>query len=79
MIKLQDKESGLALDSITEAQLKFLIDQLEEESDNDQDYYVNQTTIDLFENVAGADPALITLLRHALNGREEMEIVWSRS
>lgn len=79
MIKLKDKDTGLALDSITEGQLKFLIDQLEEESDEDQDYYVNQTTVDLFETADGADPALIAILRKALNGKEEMEIIWSRT
>ncbi|OGB23970.1 MAG: galactosyldiacylglycerol synthase [Burkholderiales bacterium RIFCSPLOWO2_02_FULL_57_36] len=79
MIKLKDKDTGLALDSITEEHLKFLVDQLEEESDEDQDYYLNQTTVDLFAAVDGADPALIDVLRKALNGREEMEIVWSRT
>lgn len=79
MIKLKDKDTGLALDSITEDHLKFLIDQLEEESGEDQDYYLNQTTVDLFAAVEGADPVLISVLRKALNGREEMEIVWSRT
>jgi hypothetical protein len=79
MIKLKDKDTGLALDSITEGQLQFLIDQLEEESNGDQDYCVNQITIDLFKKAAGADPSLIPLLRTALNGREEMEIIWSRA
>jgi len=78
MINLTDKDTGAALGSITEEQLKFLADQLEEESGDDQDYYINKDTIDMFEEADG-DPALISTLRNALDGREEMEIVWSRA
>lgn len=77
MIKIYDKENGAWLGTIDEKQLQFLIGQLEEESSVDQDYYINETTLDLFQG-AGADPALITMLRAALNGRAEMEIRWSR-
>ena len=77
MVKIYDKENGAWLGAIDEKQLQFLIDQLEEESGDDQDYYINETTLDIFQE-AGADPALITMLRAALNGRTEMEIRWSR-
>jgi hypothetical protein len=49
-----------------------------EESSKDQDYYINETTVDLFEQ-RGADAGLVRLLRGALKGRSEMEIRWSRS
>lgn len=78
MIKLHDKESGLEIGTLTEDNLQFLIDQLEEESGEDQDYYINETTIDIFEE-DGADKDLVALLRGALNGRTEMEVRWSRS
>ena len=78
MVKVYDSESGALLGSISEKQLQFLIDQLEEESSEDRDYYINEITIDMFEE-AGADPALVTLLRGALNGRTEMEIRWSHN
>lgn len=77
MIELRDKETGAALGTITEQHLQFLVDQLEEETAGDVDYYLNATTIDLFEE-NGADPALVALLRKALGSREEMEIQWSR-
>jgi processive 1,2-diacylglycerol beta-glucosyltransferase len=77
MIQLHDKDSGARIGTITEAQLQFLIDQLEEETRDDQDYYINDTTLDLFEQ-QGADKALVALLRKALAGRNEMEIRWSR-
>ena len=62
MIQLYDRETGASLGAITEEQLQFLADQLEEESPQDQDYYINEPTLDAFEE-AGADPALVALLQ----------------
>ena len=78
MIQLTDKDTGAPLGTISEEQLQYLIDHLEEESSDDQDYYINETTVDLCEQ-HGADKALVALLRSALEGRREMEIRWSRS
>ena len=77
MIQLHEKETGVFVGTITDAQLQFLIDQLEEESTDDTDYYIDQTTLDLFEEV-GAEVDLLALLRQALGTREGIEIVWSR-
>ena len=77
MIKLYDKDTRVFLGTITEVQLQFLIDQLEEESTEDTDYYMNQATLDLFEEV-GADADLLALLRQALGTREDIEIQWVR-
>jgi processive 1,2-diacylglycerol beta-glucosyltransferase len=66
------------LGTITNAQLQFLIDQLEEESTDDTDYYIDRATLDLFEE-AGAEANLLALLRQALGTREGIEIVWSRA
>ena len=76
MIQLYDKETGKALGAITDAQLKFLVAQLEEEGRKDRDYYINRDTLDGFER-AGADAALMALLRGAMGERDEMEIRWS--
>lgn len=76
MIELRDKETGAQLGEITEAQLKFLTDQLEEETSDDRDYYINKATLEMFGG-QGADPGLLELLRTALGGREEMELAWS--
>ena len=78
MIQLYDKDTGAPLGAITEEHLQFLADQLEEESPEDQDYYINAPTLDAFEE-AGADPALLAMLRRALGEREEMEIRWTRA
>lgn len=78
MIQLHDKDTGARIGTISEENLKFLVDQLEEESDDDKDYYINETTIDNFEE-SGADRELVSLLRSALGSRTEMEIRWSRT
>jgi hypothetical protein len=77
MIKIYDSENGAWLGTIDENQLQFLIDQLEEESSQDHYYYISEATLDMLQE-RGADPALIAMLRAALNERTEMEIRWSR-
>jgi hypothetical protein len=77
MIQLHEKETGVFLGTITDAQLQFLIDQLEEESPDDRDYYIDHATLDLLEAV-GAEADLLGLLRQALGTRAGIEIVWSR-
>ena len=77
MIEIRNKETGIVLGSITEDQLNFLIDQLEEEHSEDRDYYINRHTVEQFAS-HGADEALLKLLRDALGDREDVEIEWSR-
>lgn len=77
MIKLYDLETKALIGEISEAQLSFLADQMEEESLEDRDYYLNRATLDMFEQ-AGGDPALITMLRQAMGDRKEMDIMWER-
>jgi processive 1,2-diacylglycerol beta-glucosyltransferase len=78
MIELRDKDKGTVIGSISEEQLQFLIDQLEEESEEDTDYYINRVTLEMFEK-RGIDPQLLDILRRALGQRDDMEIEWSRS
>jgi processive 1,2-diacylglycerol beta-glucosyltransferase len=78
MVKLFDKENGTFLGTITDAQLKYLIDQLEEEDLEDRDYAITPMTLSLFEG-EGADPVLLSVLRNALGDREEMTIIWEES
>jgi len=77
VIELFDNDTGAPLGAITDPQLQFLIDQLEEESADDTDYYISRDTLDIFEE-QGADPALLSLLRSALGARDDMEIRWER-
>jgi hypothetical protein len=77
MIHLREKGTNTPLGSISEEQLQYLIDQLEEEWLEDQDYAITSLLLDSFE-ASGADPALVSLLRDALGDRGEIEIVWGR-
>jgi processive 1,2-diacylglycerol beta-glucosyltransferase len=77
MITLTEKDTNKPLGAITETQLQFLIDQLEEEWLEDNDYCITTLLLDVFEADA-ADPELVSLLRNALAGRDEVNIVWNK-
>lgn len=77
-IRLYNNETGEVLADITEEHLQFLQDHLEEESSTDQDYYIDQATLDLFEQ-AGADSTLLSILRQAIGPQEGIDIRWSRA
>lgn len=78
MINLYNNETGEAVGTINLKQLTFLIDQLEEESTKDRDYYINRATLDMFE-AQGADPELMSVLRTALGNQDEMELRWQHT
>jgi len=73
MIALYDVTSGAKVGRITESQLQALIDWMEEESIEDRDYYLTAEDCELMEE-QGIDPTLITVLREALKGREDMDL-----
>ena len=77
MIDLFNAETNELLGSITEPDLQVLIDRLEEESSEDQDYYINADTIDLLGDGRATDH-LLNLLRTALGSKEGVEIRWKR-
>jgi hypothetical protein len=78
MVNLYDVASGQPCGTITEEHLRFMMAQLEEESQEDNDYYLNAATLDLFE-AQGADPTLLETLRNALGSREDMDLRWERA
>jgi len=78
MIILKDKEKNCQIGTINQDQLQFLIDQLEEESSTDQDYYINLETLEMFEK-NGIDQELLKILKDAIGSREDMEIEWLRT
>jgi hypothetical protein len=55
---------------ITENQLDFLTENLEEELEEEEEYWVNQATIDYLRD-QGADEGLLQLLAKAVAGSEE--------
>jgi processive 1,2-diacylglycerol beta-glucosyltransferase len=77
MIELYNEATGALIGEITEDQLRFLVGELEEESLEDVDYYLSEATVDMLE-ADRADPALIRLLRQALDDHGEVDILWKR-
>ena len=77
MIQLYNEETGALIGEITAEQLRFLVDELEEDSLEDVDYYLSGATVDMLE-ADGADPELILLLRKALDEHGEVDILWKR-
>ena len=60
---------------ITDKQLQFLVDQLEEEHDEDQDYFLDRDTLELLSD-NGIDPDLLAMLERALGDDDSMDIAW---
>jgi hypothetical protein len=77
MIDVYDNATNVLIGSITEADLKVLRDGLEEESEDDRDYYIDQPTIDVLGD-GRATEHLMMLLRKALGSAEGVEIRWER-
>jgi processive 1,2-diacylglycerol beta-glucosyltransferase len=78
VVQLFDNDTNRLLGTITDEQLQFLADQLEEESADDTDYYITADTLDLLAG-AGGDAELMRVLREALGERDGVEIHWVRS
>jgi hypothetical protein len=77
MIDLHNATANQLLGSITEADLKVLVDKLEEESSEDRDYYIDTATIDYLADGRATDH-LVHLLRTAVGSGEGVEIRWAR-
>ena len=75
MIEIFDRETGSKVGRISEEQLDFLIANLEEESNRDQDYYIDGATIEGLVG-KGMDGELTDLLKKTLGKRAGMEIIW---
>ena len=73
MIDLYNASTNQLIGSITDADLQVLVDALKEESLQDQDYYINQATIDLLAD-GRATIHLMELLRQALGSSEGVDI-----
>ena len=73
LFRLVDLEHDQEIGIITEDQVQFLIENLEEGGIEDQDYYIDEETYDfLAEN--GCEKELLELLAETLEGRDEIDI-----
>lgn len=77
MVKLYDAETSASVGEITEGQLQFLIDHLEETTTDDQDYWIDVPTLAMLRN-EGADAELVEILAKGLGGRPGYEVRWER-
>ena len=77
MIDLYNATANQLLGSITESDLKVLVDALEEEGLQDQDYYIDAATIDVIAD-GKATEHLVGLLRKAVGAGDGVDIRWQR-
>ena len=77
MIKIFNKETNESLGRISETDLQFLADHLEEESIHDQDYYILRETLDRFPQ-QGASAKLMEVLNGGIRNGNAIEIRWER-
>lgn len=75
MPKLIRLDTGDDIGTISDDQLKFLVEQLEEEHDEDKDYFIDRDTIELLSD-NGADPELLAMLEKSMGDDDQMDIAW---
>ena len=75
MPRLIRLDTGDEIGTIDDKQLQFLVSQLEEEHDDDKDYFIDRDTLELLSD-NGCDPELLALLEKGLAGDDEMDISW---
>jgi len=72
LIRLDTNET---IGEITQAQLQFLVAQLEEEDSDDTDYFIDRDTLELLSD-NGADPELLAIIEKAMGDDDEIDIAW---
>lgn len=77
MIDLYNSATNVLIGTITEADLQVLMDALEEESADDQDYFIDQATIDVIGDGRATDH-LLGLLKKAVGTSDGVDIRWTR-
>lgn len=77
MPRLFLKEGDRLLGAITDADVKLLIDELEETELADDDYFIDGATVDILES-AGASSGLVSLLRGAIGDGEGVDFRWEK-
>jgi hypothetical protein len=78
MIELREKSTDEYLGTISEGELRVLIEALEEESADDRDYYIDSDTVQMLED-EGAPSGLVALLRKIVGVNEGIEFHWRRT
>lgn len=74
-VQLFEKGVERPVFTVTDQQFDFLVEELEEESTTDTDYYMDEATIEMLQD-DGADDELLVALRSLLAGRDGIEVAW---
>ena len=75
MPRLIRLDTGDEIGTITEAQQAFLVTQLEDEHEDDTDYYIDRETLELLSDNDG-DPELLAMLEKSLGLDDSMGIAF---
>ena len=76
MVDLFNVETNQLIGTVDDADLQALADALEEESSDDNDYFINADTVDMLAGQASAN--LVELLRAAVGTSDGVEVRWVR-
>lgn len=76
MITLLEKGTTRSLGTLSEDELRQLIDALEEEDSHDRDYYVDMQTLDYLRG-RKVSPNLLHLLERGLGARSGFDVEWT--
>ena len=77
MPRLYVKQSGSLIGTIADADLQLMVDHLEEEGLTDDDYFMDEATIDILEGNGGS-AALVSMLREAVGETEGIDVRWEK-
>lgn len=77
-VRISDKATGSSIGSVSREEFQFLVDQLEEESSTDADYFIDTATIDMLEDNGGS-ATLVAMLRAAVGDSEGIDITWQQT
>jgi hypothetical protein len=77
MVKLYEKGTRRYLGRISDEELQFLIDNLEEETLTDTDYYINRGTLELLK-AKGMSQGLAGLIEGAMGQKDDVEISYEK-
>jgi hypothetical protein len=73
MPRLIRLDNEVEIGTIDDKQLTFLKEQLEEEHDDDTEFFIDRDTLELLSD-NGADPELLAMLEKGLAGDDEMDV-----
>jgi hypothetical protein len=75
MPRLIRLDNEVEIGTIDDKQLTFLKEQLEEEHDDDTEFFIDRDTLELLSD-NGADPELLAMLEKGLAGDDEMDVAF---